>query len=106
MKVSQVNNSQPNFKGGIIAKKGAAELLLGANVEIRKMAAEGRIRYDLPRFDYFLFTGGEHNLESRVENHLSKVLGMHVASVGNSICPNTPPLTMETLIEFETITGV
>jgi hypothetical protein len=109
MKVLQVNNSQPNFKNwGIVAKKGAANLLVGAqNPELLEMAAKGLIRDDLPGHDYFLFTDEYAALRSRVSNHLSNVLGMEEMSVGSLIpYPNEAPLTMEDLISVCNCTHV
>lgn len=109
MKITQVNNSQPNFGNfGIIAKKGAAKLLVGPqNPELLAMATKGMIRDDLPGLDYFLFGPGQQDLETRVSNHLNMKLGMLVANVGNRLPhPNEAPLTMETLIGFGNITGV
>jgi len=99
MKISQVNNSQPNFKGGIVALKGAAEMILKDRPQLANRVVKGLIKLDLPNHDYFLFSTDEYSLEREVGEELHKLKkgAMHIIDPFFSYVPE---LTMEQLIRF------
>jgi len=101
MKISQVNNSQPNFKGGIIAQKGAALIIKRIFPKLAQKAKTVTVKADLPDFDYFLFSETEKALESEVSYTLNYILGMEKAQFSDHFMPKH---TMNELIELGYLT--
>lgn len=99
MKIAQINNSQANFKGGIIAKIGAVEALQAMHPGLLSDTEKVLIKSDLPEFDCFLFPPQEKELENKVFGALN-FLHMLITRVGDSIIPNSPPLTMAELMKL------
>lgn len=97
MKLSQSIsiNQSTNFKGGIVAKKGAAGLFAGikelAGRKERGLIEEGE------HFDFFLFSKDEIDLERRMNEAL---MDFRLKIARFCDISEYPPMTMEKLINF------
>lgn len=91
MKISQVNNQQTNFKGGLVGRKGAADLVLEQIPSLAGRVAEGLIER-AARYDYFVFSPAERDEELAVAKALRRS-HYEVMQLGDS----SIPLTMKEL---------
>lgn len=91
MKVTQVNNSQPNFKNSYLTKPGTVDWLLNANPQLTGRLTKGLIRKGT-NYDYFIFSSQDGALGSQVRTVLERFDAIVSEGFGEH--------SMESLMEF------
>lgn len=101
MKISQVNNQQTNFKSGIVAQKGSAEIILSMVPEFPKLLIDSRDSVQVKHFfegvDLFWFSEAQSKLADRVRTILCLPPSLEKGFFADSLLQ---PNTMDTLIEL------
>lgn len=94
MKISQINNQQTNFKGGVVGKPGSANLILEAYPALKGRVAQGKIVIGKMR-DYFVFSPLEEaGMQVMVSDRLNRARMLEM-SIGDRSAQE--PITMKEL---------